>query len=131
MAKGTRRKHSAAFEAKVALAAIAGDKTLAELAQQFEVHPNQITGCTREGATSASLAARVAARVSIHAPVKGRRLIRNLASRISFHSVFRDRQLRAAWFTSLACINFLLTIATISIANRPSFAGRGRFADRF
>jgi hypothetical protein len=31
MAKGTRRKHSAAFKAKVALAAMAGDKTLAEL----------------------------------------------------------------------------------------------------
>jgi transposase-like protein len=36
LAKGTKRKHSAAFKVKVALAAIAGDKTLAELAQQFE-----------------------------------------------------------------------------------------------
>jgi len=48
MAKGTRRKHSGAFKAKVALAAIAGDKTLAELAQQFEVHPNQITNWKRQ-----------------------------------------------------------------------------------
>ena len=37
-----RRNHSSAFRAKVALAAIKGDRTLAELAKQFEVHPNQI-----------------------------------------------------------------------------------------
>lgn len=48
MAKGTRRKHSSAFKAKVALAAMAGNKTLAELAQQFEVHPNQITNWKRQ-----------------------------------------------------------------------------------
>ena len=41
--KRKRRNHSAAFKAKVALAALKGDKTLAELSEQFEVHVNQIT----------------------------------------------------------------------------------------
>ena len=43
MAKRPRRNHSPAFKAKVALAAVKGEKTLAELAQQFDVHPNQVT----------------------------------------------------------------------------------------
>ena len=43
MTKRPRRNHTPAFKAKVALAAIKGEKTLAELAQQFDVHPNQIT----------------------------------------------------------------------------------------
>jgi len=43
MSKRLRRNHSPAFKAKVALAAVKGEKTLTELAQQFDVHPNQIT----------------------------------------------------------------------------------------
>lgn len=40
MTKRTRRNHTPGFKAKVALAAMKGDKTLAELAQLFDVHPN-------------------------------------------------------------------------------------------
>ena len=43
MTRRARRTHSPAFKAKVALAAIKGEKTLAELAQHYDVHPNQIT----------------------------------------------------------------------------------------
>ena len=55
MTKRARRNHTPAFKAKVALAAVKGDKTLAELAQLFDVHPNQITqwkGQLLEGAAN-------------------------------------------------------------------------------
>ena len=42
MSRRPRRNHSPEFKAKVALAAIQGDKTLAQLAEQFDLHPNQI-----------------------------------------------------------------------------------------
>jgi transposase-like protein len=43
MSRRPRRNHTPAFKAKVALAAIKGDRTLAQPAEQFDVHPNQIT----------------------------------------------------------------------------------------
>ena len=43
MSRRPRRNHTAGFKAKVALASLKGEKTLAELAEQFDIHPNQIT----------------------------------------------------------------------------------------
>ena len=43
MSRRPRRNHLPAFKAKVALAAVKGDQTIAELSQRFDVHPNQIT----------------------------------------------------------------------------------------
>lgn len=44
----SRRKHAPAFKAKVALAAIKGDKTIAELSQQYNLHPTQINEWKRQ-----------------------------------------------------------------------------------
>ena len=46
--KRPRRNHSAAFKARVALDAIKGEKTLAQLAAQYDVHPNQVTSWKTE-----------------------------------------------------------------------------------
>jgi transposase len=43
MKRRARRNHTPAFKAKVALAALKNDRTIAQLAEQFDVHPNQIT----------------------------------------------------------------------------------------
>jgi transposase len=48
MSRRPRRNHSAAFKAKVALEAIKGDKTIAEIAQKHDVHPNQVTEWRRQ-----------------------------------------------------------------------------------
>ncbi|WP_051284395.1 transposase [Desulforegula conservatrix] len=54
MAKGTRKNHGPAFKAKVALAALKGDKSLSELSDQFGVHSNQISAWKKELEQNAS-----------------------------------------------------------------------------
>ncbi len=44
MSRRPRRNHTAAFKAKVALEAVRGVKTAGELAEQYDIHPNLITG---------------------------------------------------------------------------------------
>jgi len=48
MSKRPRRNHAPAFKAKVALEALKGEQTIIELAQRFQVHPNQITEWKRQ-----------------------------------------------------------------------------------
>lgn len=48
MSRRPRRNHSAAFKAKVAIEAVKGDKTVADIAQKHDIHPNQVTEWRRQ-----------------------------------------------------------------------------------
>jgi transposase len=48
MSKRPRRNHAPAFKAKVALESMKGDQTIVELAERYQVHPNQITSWKKQ-----------------------------------------------------------------------------------
>ena len=48
MSRRPRRNHSPAFKAKVAIEALGDGKTVAEIAQKHDVHPNQVTEWRRQ-----------------------------------------------------------------------------------
>lgn len=54
MSRRPRRNHAAAFKAKVALEAVRGERTVAEIAQKHDVHPNQVTEWRRQLLDSAA-----------------------------------------------------------------------------
>ena len=49
--KGKRRQHGTDFKARVALAAIKGDRTVNEVASHYEVHPGQVTEWKQQALT--------------------------------------------------------------------------------
>jgi transposase-like protein len=85
--KSSRRKHSPAFKAKVALEALRGEKTLAEIASQYEIHPNQITQWKKQLSEEA---AGIFANGQSKKPLDEKALIRKLYQEIGQLKVEKD-----------------------------------------
>src|SRR5712672_1859547 len=99
--KRTRKKHNGAFKAKVALAAIKGDRTLAELAREFGVHPNQIYNWKKQLLDGAAGFLRAAARRQKVWPARCRACPRESGGR-SFVSTDRAVEDRKRFFGTKA-----------------------------
>jgi transposase len=123
MTKRTRRTHSAAFKAKVALAAVKGERTLAELAQQFNVHPNQITEWKRQLQERAASVFSAGGAPSNEPPVDLKRCTRRLGN-------WRCRMI-FIWpvFASRTSAALAAAISNVNVSDLTGNAARGLFVD--
>src|SRR5258707_15687008 len=96
MSKRARRNHTPAFKAKVALAAIRGQNTVAELAQHFDVHPNQITQWKTQLQEGAAGGFGAAADTGAHPPPLGVEFLRGEVGERNLGSDFFEEALREA-----------------------------------
>ena len=92
--KKTRRSHSAIFKAKVALAAVKGDKTLAELAEQFAIHANQITQWKSQLQELGACGKHSASAARSGSASDGRRFVMSQVVVVADFDAFRERALR-------------------------------------
>ena len=135
-----RRNHTPGFKAKVALAAIKGDRTLTELAEQFDVYPNQITSWKAQlegGAAEGVSCPPMTGAYRVHRIVEARgHPVRVVASREETDSracqeLREPPSLRAG--VPAACLNpdSSLFLRGAACKNKMQVGGRDRFGEGF
>ena len=100
MNRRPRRNHTPAFKAKVALVAIKGDRTLAELAAQFDVHPNQIASWKAQLEEGAAGVFGSAAGTGAHSPAVDVKLLHAKIGELTLENDFLEGALNKAGLLS-------------------------------
>jgi len=100
MSRRPRQNHTPAFKARVAPAAIKGDRTLAELAEQSDVHPNQITSWKTQLLEAACGVFGSDARAGFHVPTIDLKSLHAKIGELTLENDFLERALNKAGLLS-------------------------------